>query len=193
MPVPPPDKVTELVGGVVADAGAELETVTVSAAGRRSVVKIAVDAEEGLDLDALAGITRAVSAVLDAEPSIGESAYTLEVTTPGVDRPLTHERHWRRNRGRRAAVTVGGEVLSVRIGEVADGAVTLVLPDRREPTVRTVALADVEHAVVEVEFGNPDPRELALSGAPRATPTVVPEGSDVPGDDEDDEDDEENR
>ena len=191
MPVPPPDKVTELVGGVVARLGAELEMVTVSAAGRRSVVKLVVDGENGLDLDALAEITRAVSAVLDAEPSIGEAAYTLEVTTPGVDRPLTLERHWRRNRGRRAAVRVGGELLSVRIGDVVDGAVTLVLPDKREPQVRTVALADVEHAVVEVEFNHPDPRELALSGAPRVTPTVVPDGSDE--DDEDDEDDEEKR
>lgn len=191
MPVPPPDKVTELVGGVVSDAGAELDTVTVSAAGRRSVVKLVVDAEDGLDLDALAELTRAVSAVLGDEPSIGEAAYTLEVTTPGVDRPLTLERHWRRNRGRRAAVRVGGELLSVRIGAVVDGTVTLVLPDRREPTVRTVVLADVENAVVEVEFSNPDPRELALSGAPRATPTVVPEGGDTP--DGDDEDDEENR
>ena len=191
MPVPPPDKVTELVGGVVAHLGAELEIVTVSAAGRRSVVKLVVDAEDGLDLDALAEITRAVSAVLDAEPSIGEAAYTLEVTTPGVDRPLTLERHWRRNRGRRAAVRVGGELLSVRIGDVVDGAVTLVLPDKREPQVRTVALADVEHAVVEVEFSHPDPRELALSGAPRATPTVVPDGSGE--DDEDDQDDEENQ
>lgn len=189
MPVPPPDKVTELVGGVVSGAGAELEAVTVSSAGRRSVVKLVVDAEDGLDLDALAELTRAVSAVLDDEPTIGEAAYTLEVTTPGVDRPLTLERHWRRNRGRRAAVRVGGELLSVRIGAVVGGTVTLVLPDRREPTVREVPLAEVEHAVVEVEFGNPDPRELALSGAPRATPTVVPDGSG----DEDDLDDEENR
>jgi ribosome maturation factor RimP len=193
MPVPPPDKVTELVGGVVADSGAELETVTVSAAGRRSVVKLVVDAEDGLDLDAVAELTRAVSAVLDEEPSIGEAAYTLEVTTPGVDRPLTHERHWRRNRGRRAAVRVGGELLTVRIGEVVDATVVLVLPDRREPTVRTVALADVEHAVVEVEFSNPDPRELALSGAPRATPTSAPDGNDTADDGNDTADDEENR
>lgn len=166
MPVPRPARVTELIGGVVADAGCELDGVTVSAAGRRSVVRVIVDSADTLDLDTVAELTRTVSAVLDAAPEVGEASYTLEVTTPGVDRPLTLERHWRRCRGRRAAVALQSEEFTARIGPVSDGSVLLVVPGKPAPTVRSVALTDVVHAVVEVEFSPPDPRELALSGPP---------------------------
>lgn len=196
MPVPRPAQVTELVTPVLTAAGAELDEVTVTAAGRRSVVRIVVDAEDGLDMDAVAALTRAVSQVLDAEESL--SAYTLEVTTPGTSRPLTRQRHWRRNRGRSAEVTVrtpdGVETFTARIGEVSDGVVVLVLPAVRRsetPTLRSVALSDVERAVVEVEFSAPDPAEIALSGAPRLTPPsgapAVASGDDS-GDPEDPED-----
>ncbi len=167
MPVPPPDKVTELIAGVIADAGCDLEGVTVSAAGRRSVVRVVVDSKDGMELDEVAALSRAVSEVLDAAPGIGEAAYTLEVTSPGVDRPLTKERHWRRARGRRVAVTFEQEKLSGRVGEVADGTVQLVLRARPAPEIRTVALTEVRSAVVEVEFSTPDPAELAITGAPR--------------------------
>lgn len=175
MPVPRPAQVTELVTPVLDAAGAELDGVTVTAAGRRSVVRIVVDAEDGLDLDAVAALTRAVSEVLDAEESL--SAYTLEVTTPGTSRPLTRPRHWRRSRGRRVEVTVrtpdGVETFTARIGEVSGEVVALVLPAARRsetPTMRSVALSDVDNAVVAVEFSPPDPAEIALSGAPRPAP-----------------------
>ncbi|MEO9223266.1 MAG: ribosome maturation factor RimP, partial [Mycobacteriaceae bacterium] len=118
MPVPPPDKVTELLANVVADAGCDLEGVTVSAAGRRSVVKVIVDSDAGLDLDEVAALSRSVAAVLDASPGVDDAAYTLEVTTPGVDRPLTLPRHWRRARGRRVAVALAEEKLTGRVGEL---------------------------------------------------------------------------
>ncbi len=180
MPVPRPAQVTELVTPVLTGAGAELDGVTVTAAGRRSVVRIVVDSEDGLDMDAVAALTRAVSQVLDAEESL--SAYTLEVTTPGTSRPLTLPRHWRRNRGRSAEVTVrtpdGLETFTARIGEVSDGVVVLVVPAARRsetPALRSVALSDVDHAVVAVEFSPPDPAEIALSGAPRAvSPSDAP-------------------
>ncbi|WP_127782377.1 ribosome maturation factor RimP [Rhodococcus sp. X156] len=187
MPVPPPDKVTELIGDVVAGFACDLEGVTVSAAGRRSVVRIIVDSEDGLELDEVAELSRAISAVLDATPGVADSSYTLEVTTPGVDRPLTLERHWRRARGRRVAVTLEQEKVSGRVGEVVDGTVTLVLTARPQPQVRTVALADVRSAVVEVEFSRPDPAELAITGAPRgAVPGEPVELGEATGDTQDD-------
>ena len=179
MPVPPPDKVTELIAGVIADAGCDLEGVTVSAAGRRSVVRVVVDSEGGMELDEIAALSRAVSEVLDAAPGIGEAAYTLEVTSPGVDRPLTKERHWRRARGRRVAVTLEQEKLSGRVGEVADGTVQLVLRARPTPESRTVALSEVRSAVVEVVFSAPDPAELAITGAPRGPGENGAEGNDT--------------
>jgi ribosome maturation factor RimP len=172
MPVPPPEQVAKLLSTVIADAGCELDSVTVSAAGRRSVLRVVIDSEHGVDLDTVAVLTRAVSGALDAAPEVGESSYTLEVTTPGVDRPLTAERHWRRNRGRRVRVQlVGGEPgeeLSARVGPVQSDGVLLVLPGATAPTVRTVAFTEVVRAVVEVEFAPPDANELALSGPPPA-------------------------
>ena len=167
MPVPPPDKVTQLITAVITDAGCELEGVTVSAAGRRSVVRVIVDSEAGLELDEVAGLSRSISTVLDAAPGIGEAAYTLEITTPGVDRPLTLGRHWRRARGRKVAVSLAEEKISGRVGEVVGEQVQLVLRARPTPEIRTIALADVRSAVVEVEFSRPDPAELALTGMPR--------------------------
>lgn len=169
MPIPPADELSALISGVIAGAGYDLETVTVAAAGRRSVVRVVVDSEAGPGLDEVAEVSRAVSAVLDASPAMGTAAYTLEVTTPGVDRPLTEERHWRRARGRRVALRLGQEKVSARVGAVADGTVQLVLAGRPEPEVRTVNLTEVRDAVVEVEFSAPDPAELALTGDPRGT------------------------
>ena len=167
MPVPPPDKVTELLADVVADAGCDLEGVTVSAAGRRSVVKVIVDSDAGLGLDEVAALSRSVAAALDAAPGVADAAYTLEVTTPGVDRPLTLPRHWRRARGRKVAVALAGEKLTGRVGELTDDEVQLVVSARPTPQLRTIALADVCSAAVEVEFSRPDPAELAITGQPR--------------------------
>ena len=201
MPVPRPEQVSELVGDLLADRGHDLEDVTVTAAGRRSVVRVVVDSDTPLDLDDVAELSRAVSTVLDAEDAFGEAPYTLEVTTPGVDRPLTRPRHWRRNRGRRVTATVDAEVLTARVGELRagtgpdggtdpdGGTVALVVPGPDGPVLREVALASVTDAVVEIEFRAPDPAELALSGEPAgplggSDPVGGGSGDDEPGDDE---------
>lgn len=167
MPVPTPQQVTELAAEAVAAAGAELDEVRVTAAGRRSVVTVVVDNEAGLELDEVAELSRAISDALDAAVELGESPFTLQVTTPGTDRPLTSARHWRRARGRRASITLlGGEVVVARVGALEGDELTVVLPAKGGPDVRTLALGEVERAVVEVEFVAPDARELALTGAP---------------------------
>jgi len=118
----------------VAGAGLVLEGVTVTPAGRRSVVRVVVDLPEdatgSLDLDQVASVSRAVSAVLDSprgDAVLGSSPYVLEVTSPGVDRPLTERRHWSRARGRLASVVPagGGEALTGRVGAVDDAGVVL--------------------------------------------------------------------
>ncbi|RQW99193.1 ribosome maturation factor RimP [Micromonospora inaquosa] len=97
---------------VVNDAGYDLEDLSVSRAGRRHVVRVMVDTDGGIDLDAVADVSRAVSAALDAAEETGgdivAGEYQLEVSSPGVDRPLTLPRHWRRNVGRLVKVTVRG-------------------------------------------------------------------------------------
>jgi ribosome maturation factor RimP len=126
-------RLRELVEPVIVEAGYDLEEVTVSPAGRRSVVRVVVDRDGGVDLDAVAEVSRAVSVALDDTASLGDAPYVLEVTSPGVDRPLTEPRHWRRNIGR--MVSAGG--LTGRIREVTDDGVAI----------------EVNGSLVEIEFG----------------------------------------
>ena len=111
-PLPEPDDLARVLEPVVRAAGMDLESVRVSPAGRRRLVKLVVDADGGVGLDAIAEVSREVSARLDASGAMGEVPYTLEVSSPGVDRPLTEPRHWRRAQGRLVSVPLavaGGE------------------------------------------------------------------------------------
>ncbi|QXJ24970.1 ribosome maturation factor RimP [Actinomadura graeca] len=105
-------ELTGLLAPAVAEAGFELEEIDVRPAGRRRLVKIVVDGDGGVGLDDIAKVSEAASALLDASDVMGASPYVLEVTSPGVDRPLTEARHWRRAVGRLVAVplTAGGQV-----------------------------------------------------------------------------------
>ncbi|MGY1649901.1 ribosome maturation factor RimP [Geodermatophilus sp. SYSU D01119] len=148
---------------VVADAGYDLEELVVTPAGRRSVVRVVVDRDEGVSLDDVAEVSRAVSAVLDRnDGELGRAPYVLEVTSPGVDRPLTEPRHWRRNTGRLVTVAVGGEQLTGRVTAVDDAGVTLAVEKpgkpgakKKAPTPRHVPWAQLGAGRVQVEFGRP--------------------------------------
>jgi ribosome maturation factor RimP len=142
----------ELLEPVVESSGLDLEEVAVNRAGSRSVVRVVVDSDAGLDLDAVAEVSRTVSEALDGADDVLRGAYVLEVTSPGVDRPLTAPRHWRRNAGRKVKVlrTDGREVIG-RVEEAADdpaGSVTL----RTDRGPVEVAYSAVRRATVEVEF-----------------------------------------
>ncbi|MDQ1682331.1 MAG: ribosome maturation factor RimP, partial [Frankiaceae bacterium] len=99
-------RLVQLLEPVVAATGADLEDVQVRAAGRRSVVEVVVDRDGGVTLDDVAEIARVVSEALDADDPLGETPYTLEVGSRGVDRPLTLPRHWRRAIGRLVKVSI---------------------------------------------------------------------------------------
>lgn len=145
---------------VVTGAGYDLEDVSISRAGRRNIVRVIVDSDRGVSLDAVAEVSRAVSGALDeAEASTGElivGEYQLEVSSPGVDRPLTLPRHWRRNVGR--LVKVG--VRDARGEQAADRhVVARVLEADDERVVLDVAgepaewtYADLGSGRVQVEF-----------------------------------------
>ncbi len=94
---------------LVRAAGMDLEEVQLFPVGRRSVLRVVVDASGGVSLDDIALVSQALSAELDAAGCMGEVPYTIEVTSPGVDRPLTAPRHWRRNVGRMVKVAVTGQ------------------------------------------------------------------------------------
>lgn len=138
-----------MIEPVVNDAGYDLEDLSVSRAGRRHVVRVMVDADGGIDLDAVADVSRAVSAALDAAEEAGgdivAGEYQLEVSSPGVDRPLTLPRHWRRNVSRLVKVTVrGAAALPEQRGELPTG--------DRQLTGRVIA-ADDEGVQLETEDG----------------------------------------
>ena len=129
--------------------GLDVEAVEVTPAGKRRVLRVAVDKDGGVTLDDVADATREVSRVLDESDVMGEMPYTLEVTSRGVDRPLTLPRHWRRNADRLVKVTrADGTEVTGRIVSSDDTAATLDADGEQHE----VAYADVAKALVQIEF-----------------------------------------
>lgn len=146
------DRLAGLLAGPIEALGLDLEAVDLSRAGKRSVLRVAVDKDGGVDLDDIAAATSEVSRVLDDSDAMGNSPYTLEVSSPGVDRPLTHPRHWRRNTSRlvKATLADGGEVTG-RIVAADDEGADLDVDGAR----RRLGYADVAKARIQIEFKRP--------------------------------------
>ena len=145
------ERLLTLLSPVVAATGYDLEDVSVTKAGRRSLVRVSVDADGGIDLDAVAQVTRAVSDALDnGEPGGADFAgpYVLEVSSPGIDRPLTEQRHWRRAQGRLVTVPVGAATVTGRVTKTDDNGVTLDV----KGTSREIAWSTLGAGKVQVEF-----------------------------------------
>jgi ribosome maturation factor RimP len=138
------DRVRAALTPVVAAEGFDVEDVAVTAAGRRTVIRVVVDRDGGVDMDAIAAISRVISDALDRAPVTGETPYTLEVTSPGVDRPLTEPRHWRRAAGR---LVVTGSMRG-RVVSADDEAVTLDVDGSQQ----VVPYADLAPGHVQIEF-----------------------------------------
>lgn len=127
----------------------DIEAIELTPAGKRRVLRIAVDKDGGVTLDDVADATNAINEILDDSDVLGELPYTLEVTSRGVDRPLTLPRHWRRNKGRLVKVTlVEGEVVTGRIGASDEEEVTLDV----EGDPHALRYADIAKALVQIEF-----------------------------------------
>jgi ribosome maturation factor RimP len=145
----------ELLGPLVTAEGYDLEDVTVTAAGRRNLIRVIIDADGGVDLDAVATISRAASDALDAadgSPEFSEP-YVLEVSSPGVDRPLTERRHWQRALGRLVQVQHVGRTTTGRVLETTESGVVLEVADKGKKPVRTeLPWAELGPGKVQVEF-----------------------------------------
>ncbi|MEV4056810.1 ribosome maturation factor RimP [Amycolatopsis sp. NPDC049688] len=148
-----------IVAEAVTAAGFDLDSFEVQQAGRRQLVKVVVDADDGVGLDEVAEVSRKVSAALDENDHVLASAYTLEVTSPGLDRPLTQARHWRRARFRLVKVTpADGAAFIGRVGHAGESAARVLEGGK----IRDVRYADVAKAVVEIEFKQPPAEDLKL-------------------------------
>jgi ribosome maturation factor RimP len=120
------DRLESLVNECVSPLGLDVEAVELSSGGKRRVLRIAIDADGGVGIDTITDATRALSEALDASDVMGSQPYTLEVTSRGVERPLTLPRHWRRNAGRLARATLTDDTtIEGRIGESDDDGVEL--------------------------------------------------------------------
>jgi ribosome maturation factor RimP len=156
-------RLAELIEPVVAAAGMDLESVRMSVAGKRRLLRIVVDGDGGVSLDDAADVSREISAMLDEVNALGEVAYTLEVSSPGVDRPLTEPRHWRRAVGRLVKVKVTGQgtVEGRIIAADADG-VTLDVAGGE----RRLGHEELGAGAVQIEFGRIPDAELDESEDP---------------------------
>jgi ribosome maturation factor RimP len=166
MPAPRPAQLEEQLHGVlepiVTAAGFELDEIEVRSVGRRHTVRLVVDADAGVGLDDIARVSRTAAAELDTREHLIGGSYTLEVTSPGVDRPLTGPRHWRRAHLRLVSVRChDGATLRGRVGVAGPERVTLLV----DGACRDLRYVDVAQATVQVEFRPPPPRELELLGA----------------------------
>lgn len=152
------ERLRGLLEPLVGKKGLDLEEVEVTPAGKRRVLRVVVDSDDGVELDTCAELSRTLSEVLDETDAMGGSAYVLEVTSPGADRPLTEQRHFRRASGRliKANLTenAGGGEVTARVTAVDDEGVDLEVPGvkGRKPTRRRLAFQDIAKARVEIEF-----------------------------------------
>ncbi len=171
-----------LLESAVGRTGAELEDVTDQRAGKRRLIRVVVDRDGGVSSDLITEVSHAVSAALDDTDGLGDAPYVLEVTTPGVDRPLTDPRHWRRARGRlvKAVLVDGGEVLG-RVQSSDEQGVTLLVEDAE----RTLAYGEVAKAKMQVEFNRAADGEDGADGDLDEDLDEDDDTGDDAGDDED--------
>ena len=125
--------------------GFYLEDVTITSAGRRSMLTVIVDGDTHLSLDQVTSATKAIGEIVESIQSLGETPFTLEVTSPGLDRPLTKVRHWQKNINRLVKVVLlDGSEIKGRINEVNEA--NSVVGEIK------VNYSDIKRATLEVEF-----------------------------------------
>ncbi|MDC0773350.1 ribosome maturation factor RimP [Streptomyces sp. HD] len=153
------ERLRELLEPLVSSEGLDLEEIAVDSVGRKRVLRVVVDSDTGADLDQIADVSRALSAKLDETDAMGEGEYTLEVGTPGAERPLKEHRHYVRAVDRlvKFQLAEGGELVA-RILKVDDDGLDLEVPGvkGRKATSRRLGFTDIDKARVQVEFNRKD-------------------------------------
>jgi ribosome maturation factor RimP len=151
------DQISELVTPALTQAGYFLEDINIVTPGQHRIVTVIVDGESALNLDQVTVASKLVSELLDEATFMGETPFTLEVTSPGIDRPLTLPRHFAKNVTRLLKVVKSdGEVVTGRIASNSDLEVTLTVTEKKTTSDVVVAIADIKRATVEIEFNRKD-------------------------------------
>ncbi|MEU6464718.1 ribosome maturation factor RimP [Streptomyces sp. NPDC046976] len=156
------ERLRELLEPLVTSQGLDLEEIAVDSVGRKRVLRVVVDSDSGADLDAIADVSRALSAKLDETEAMGDAAYDLEVGTPGAERPLTEHRHYVRATDRlvKFQLTEDGELVA-RILAVDEEGLDVEVPGvkGRKATTRRIAFPEIAKARVQVEFNRKDTKD----------------------------------
>ena len=151
------DQISELVTPAVSDLGFYLEDVHIATPGSHRIVTCIVDGDASLNLDQVTSVSRVISELLDEAAFMGETPFTLEVTSPGVDRPLTQPRHFAKNVDRLLKIIkLDGSEVTGRILSNTERDVTLTVAVKKETIEQTVSLSEIKRAVVEIEFNRKD-------------------------------------
>ena len=139
------DEISADIRPIIEATGNYLEELSITSAGKVKILTVIIDSDAHLNLDQVTAVTKEISEVIEALPELGDGAFTLEVTSPGLDRPLTKPRHWRKNLDRLVKIIMtSGQEITGRIGEVTE---TTVLVDSEK-----VSFEDIKRAVLEIEF-----------------------------------------
>ena len=147
------DQISELLTPALQQAGYFLEEVNLVTPGQHRIVTVIVDGESALNLDQVTEASKIVSALMDEAAFMGEAPFTLEVTSPGIDRPLTLPRHFAKNITRLLKVTkTDGTVVEGRLTASSDSDITVAVTTKKETNDVVVAIADIKRAIVEIEF-----------------------------------------
>ena len=150
------DSLVELLRPAVENEGFFLEQVLISNPGNHRILTCVVDGTKPLNLDEVTVVSRLISEILD-ETTLIDDAFTLEVTSPGVDRPLTERRHWEKNVTRIISMVMNdGTALTGRLTELRADDATFVENIKGRMKTHIIVLADIKKAHVEVEFSRKD-------------------------------------
>ena len=139
------EDISAAIRPIIEASGNYLEELTITSAGKVKILTVIVDSDSHLNLDQITAVTKEISEVIEALEEVGDSAFTLEVTSPGIDRPLTKPRHWRKNFDRLVKITMtSGQDIQGRIGKATE--TTVSIGDQK------VSFEDIKRAVLEIEF-----------------------------------------
>ena len=139
------EQVAAVITPAIQALGFYVEDISITAAGRRSMLTVIVDGDTHLSLDQVTVATKAISEIVENLPTLGNNPFTLEVTSPGLDRPLTKPRHWRKNKDRLIKIVLNdGKEVTGRIKDSTEADVTV--------DEQNIKFADIKRATLEIEF-----------------------------------------
>jgi len=139
------EQVAAVITPAIEALGFYVEDISITSAGRRSMLTVIVDGDTHLSLDQVTVATKAISEIVENLPTLGNNPFTLEVTSPGLDRPLTKPRHWRKNKDRLIKIVLNdGKEITGRINDSTDDE---VIVDEQK-----IAFVDIKRATLEIEF-----------------------------------------